>query len=164
MIKPDLGNISELSQQIYNYRVCRARRVIENSFGIMATRFRTYRRPIIANVETVKNVVKATLALHNFLLITQRKEEAYSYCSQHFVDQNGTRGRVIPGQRRQEIGATDGLSRLDRNARGSNNSSKSAQQERDDYKEYFNSPTGAVTWQIDAVTATTDPFDARKIV
>lgn len=102
MIKPYPGNISELSQQIYNYRVCRARRVIENSFGIMATRFRIYRRPIIANVETVKNVVKATLALHNFLLITQRKEEAYSYCSQHFVDQNGTRGRVIPGQWRQE--------------------------------------------------------------
>ena len=117
----------------------------------MATRFRIYRRPIIGNVETVKNVVKATLALHNLLLITQRKEEAYSYCSQHFVDQNGTRGRVIPGQWRQEIGATDGLSRL-------------AQQVRDDYKEYFNSPAGAVTWQIDAVTATTDPFDARKIV
>jgi hypothetical protein len=33
----------------------------------------------------------------------------------------------------------------------------------DDYKVYFNSPAGAVTWQIDAVTATTDPFDSRKI-
>lgn len=163
MIKPYPGNISELSQRIYNYRVCRARRVIENSFGILATRFRIYRRPIIANVETVKNVVKATIALHNFLLITQKKEEVHGYCSQNFVDQNGTRGRVIPGQWRQEIGATDGLCRLDRNARGSNNSSKAAQQVRDDYKEYFNSPAGAVTWQIDAVTATADPFDPRKL-
>ena len=62
-----------------------------------------------------------------------------------------------------EIGATAGLSRLDRNARGSNNSSKSAQQVRDDYKEYFNSPEGAVSWQIDAVTLTTDPFDPKKL-
>ncbi|CAB3979551.1 Hypothetical predicted protein [Paramuricea clavata] len=39
MLKPYPGGISELSQRIYNYRVCRARRVIENTFGIMATRF-----------------------------------------------------------------------------------------------------------------------------
>ncbi len=130
MIKPYPGNISELSQRIYNYRLCRTRRVIENAFGILATRFRIYRRAIIANVDTVKNVVKATIALHNFLLMSQRKQDAFSYCPQNFVDQNGTRGRVIPGQWRQEIGATAGLSRLDRNARGSNNSSKSAQQVR----------------------------------
>jgi hypothetical protein len=145
MIKPYPGNISELSQRIYNYRLCRARTVIENAFGILATRFRIYRRPIIANVDTVKNVT-ATIALHNFLLISQRKQDAFSYCPQNFVDQNGTRGRVIPGQWRQEIGATAGFSRLDRNARGSNNSSKSAQQVRDGYKEYFNSPEGAVGW------------------
>ena len=62
-----------------------------------------------------------------------------------------------------EIGATDGLSRLDRNARGSNNSSKSAQQVRDDYKEYFNSPAGAVTWQIDAVQQQQIPLMQEKL-
>ena len=140
MIKPYPGNIKELSEQIYNYRLSRARRVIENAFGILATRFRIYRRPIIANVDLVKNVVKATIALHNFLLICQREQDAYIYCPHNFVDQNNRRGRVIPGHWRQDIGATAGLSRLDRNARGSNNSSKSAQKVRDDYKEYFNSP------------------------
>ena len=152
MIKPYPGNIRELSEQIYNYRLSRARRVIENAFGILATRFRIYRRPIIANVDLVKNVVKATIALHNFLLISQREQDAYTYCPHNFVDQNGRRGRVIPGQWRQDIGATAGLSRLDRNARGSNNSSKSVQKVQDDYKEYFNSPEGVVTWQMDAVT------------
>ena len=44
----------------------------------MATRFRVYRRPIIANVDTVKNVVKATIALHNFLLITQHSQDVYN--------------------------------------------------------------------------------------
>ena len=163
MIKPYPGNITKISEQIYKYRLCRARRVIENTFGILATRFRIYRRPIIANVDMVKNVVKATIAFLNFLLISQRTEDSYIYCPQNFVDQNGRRGRVIPGQWRQEIGATAGFSKLDRHARGSNNSSKSAQKVRDDYKEYFNSPEGAVTWQVDAVTSTTDPFDPRKL-
>ena len=35
----------------------------------MATRFRVYRRLIIANVDTIRNVVKATIALHNFFLL-----------------------------------------------------------------------------------------------
>ncbi|CAB3987398.1 Hypothetical predicted protein [Paramuricea clavata] len=158
MLKPYPGGISELSQRIYNYRVCRAQRVIENTFGIMATRFRVYRRPIIASVDIARNVVKATIALHNFLIITQRSQDMYNYCPRNFPDQNGTRGRIIPGQWRQEVGTTC-LSRLQRNARGSNNSSRSAQQVRDDYKDYFNSPEGAVIWQNNAVTATTDPFD-----
>ena len=97
--------------------------------------------------------------------MSQREQDACTYCPHNFVDQNGRKGRVIPGQWRQDIGATAGLSRLDRNARGSNsnNSSKSAQEVRDDYEEYFNSPEGAVTWQMDAVTSTTDPFDPRKL-
>ena len=159
MLKPYFGDISELTQRTYNYRLSRARRVIENTFGIMATRFRVYRRLIIANVDTVKNVVKATIALHNFLLITQHSQDVYNYCARNFPDQNGSRGRFIPGQWRQEIGTIAGLSRLHRHARGSNNSSRSAQQVRDEYKDYFNSPEGSVIWQTDAVMATTDSFD-----
>ena len=56
MIKPYPGNITEISEQMYNYRLSRARRVIEDTFGILATRFRIYRWPIIANVDMVKNV------------------------------------------------------------------------------------------------------------
>ena len=159
MLKPYLGDVSELTQRIYNYRLSRARRAIENTFGIMTTRFRVYRRPIIANVDTVKNIVMATIGLHNFLLITKHSHDVYNYCPRNFPDQNGSRGRFIPGQWRQEVGTIAGLSRLQRHARGSNNSSRSAQQVRDEYKNYFNSPEGSVIWQTDAVMATTDSFD-----
>ena len=112
----------------------------------------------------VKNVVKATIALYNLLLISQREQDAYTYCPHNFVHQNDRRERVIPGQWRQDTGATAGLSRLDRNARSSNNSSKSAQKVRDDYEEYFNSPEGAVTWQINAVTSTKDPLTQENYI
>ena len=58
---------------------------MENTFGIMAIRFRVYRRPIIANVETVKNVVKATITLHNYFFITQSQQSLYTYYPRNFV-------------------------------------------------------------------------------
>ena len=63
----------------------------------MATRFRIYRRPIIANVETVTSVVKATIALHNFLLISQSQEGPYTYCPTNFADEEGTREEHLLG-------------------------------------------------------------------
>ena len=55
-----------LLERVFNYRLSRARRIVENVFGILATRFRIFRRPIIANVDTVTRITKAVLALRNF--------------------------------------------------------------------------------------------------
>ena len=55
-------------ERIFNYRLCRARRIIENTFGIATTRFRIFQRPIIAKVENVVAITKAVVALHNFLM------------------------------------------------------------------------------------------------
>lgn len=57
-------------ERIFNYRLSRARRVVENAFGILAWRFRTLMNPIEVKVETVDQVVKTAYALHNWLRMT----------------------------------------------------------------------------------------------
>lgn len=61
-------------KRIFNYRLSRARRVVENSFGIMTQKWRIFKVPINAYVTQVELIVKACVCLHNFLL-----EKKYAY-------------------------------------------------------------------------------------
>lgn len=66
---------SRLNRQkkIFNYRLSRARRVVESSFGIMAARWRIYRRPIISSISTAVKIIQATTCLHNFVIKYENK-------------------------------------------------------------------------------------------
>ncbi|PNF36799.1 hypothetical protein B7P43_G09636, partial [Cryptotermes secundus] len=57
-------------KEIYNKRLCRARRVVENAFGILAQKWRIFLRPIQVKVETTISIVKAACILHNYLRST----------------------------------------------------------------------------------------------
>ena len=65
---PIPGKLS-LAEQILNNRLSRARRVIENTFGILVARWRLYCTPIIVSIENAESYVLATLALHNYLTL-----------------------------------------------------------------------------------------------
>ncbi|CAN8018999.1 unnamed protein product [Ixodes persulcatus] len=64
-------------QRIFNYRLSRGRRVVENAFGILAQTWRILRRPFTVNTENTSRYVAACIALHNFLL---KESQATSYC------------------------------------------------------------------------------------
>ena len=69
-MKPFPSKELTVAQRIYNYRVSRARRVVENAFGILATRFRILRREIDMDPEGARDVVMACVALHNYIKAT----------------------------------------------------------------------------------------------
>ena len=69
ILQPYPGQFLEEHRQIFNYRLSRARRVIENIFGIMAVKFRIFRRPIIAGPDKVTKITKAACCLHNDLTL-----------------------------------------------------------------------------------------------
>lgn len=63
----------DLPKKVFNYRLSRARRVVESAFGILAERWRIYRRPIISSVANAKKIVQATVVLHNFIINSEEQ-------------------------------------------------------------------------------------------
>jgi len=68
----------------YNIRLCKARRVVENAFGILVQKWRIFFRPIAIKVETTILIVKTTCVLHNFLRAKQCDSQ---YCELQPPDQ-----------------------------------------------------------------------------
>lgn len=65
LMRPFPKNGLTRARRIYNYRLSRARRTIENAFGIMGAKWRIYHRPIDTDVVLTEHIVKATVCLHN---------------------------------------------------------------------------------------------------
>ena len=53
--------------QIANYRISRGRRVVENAFGILSSRFRVLSNTILVHPNRVRVIVLACRVLHNML-------------------------------------------------------------------------------------------------
>lgn len=125
------------------FRLSSARRYIENTFGILAARWRIYRRPINAQEKTVNLIVKATLCLHNWLQKKSNESRGKNqYCPPGLTDYVGEDGEIHEGRWRTED--MDGLRRLGQ--LGSNNHSGVAKDVRDRFGEFFMN-SGAVPWQ-----------------
>lgn len=120
-----------LKKRVYNYRLSRARRTIENSFGILANRWRLFRNPIIGHQAHIISYVKGALCLNNWLRINDVK--------------NNNREDNRSEQTTNTPGAFGDLTRV-----GANNSTYEAEKIREEFCSYFNNE-GAVDWQYDYV-------------
>ena len=86
-------------QRIFSYRLSRARRVVENAFGIMAKRFRILQTPILLSPDKAVKVVLTFVVLHNYL----RRENAMEYVGNVYLDREQEEyGTIIPGSWRGE--------------------------------------------------------------
>ena len=128
------------SERIFSYRLSRARRVVENAFGIMTSRFRVLLSPIaLRDTENIKKVVLACLALHNMLI----EEYSQEYASSQLLDaENTAEGTVREGGWRS-AGALPSVA----SATAGGRHSARAKDVRERFVRYFQTPEGAVPWQ-----------------
>lgn len=112
------------AKRIFNYRHCRARRTVENAFGMLAQRFRLYYRKINSQPGYVENIILSTCILHNYILCRTNS---------HYIQNT-------PTEEERECILRD-LPGLGYNAR------LSAFDNRETFKAYFNSEKGSVPWQ-----------------
>lgn len=136
LIKPYSRDSLNNERKICNYRISRARRVVENSFGILASRFRIFHTAINLDVETIESVVLACCALHNLL----RKKSATYTPPDSFDHENIIDGTIQLGARAHP----DLLHNLQRRSGGQ--VLQHAKTVREKFCMYFNGE-GSVPWQ-----------------
>ena len=78
-------------RKVFNYRLSRARRIIENTFGILVSRWRISQKPTEGKPELVEKTVLAATALHNYLQQTDNAR----YIPAGFVDSEDKSGAII---------------------------------------------------------------------
>lgn len=115
-------------QRIFNYRLSRGRRVVENAFGILANRFRILLTTIALHPEKAKLITQACCALHNFL----QNENCVEYIGNNPEEEIINKYRFPYGLSRQ-------FGKKPKNE---------AIRIREEFKEYVNS-CGRVPWQDD---------------
>ena len=142
LMRPYPGTLDK-EQRIFNYRLSRARRTIENAFAILCARRRIFYTPIRAKVE---NFVLACLALHNYLRLTDNA----SYCPSGFTDSYDDTGNLQEGKLRTLAVGNEGILPLSlvKGSRYSNNAVKM----RNSLPRFLNSEEGRVSWQEEHVT------------
>ncbi|KAJ4925096.1 hypothetical protein JOQ06_017834 [Pogonophryne albipinna] len=124
LMRPFPGRNLPRERRIFNYRLSRARLVVENAFGILSSQWRMYRRVIEVQPEVAEKFVKATCILHNFLRRTTQAntQRAFSVA---------------------DVEPLPGLGRI-----AANNSAREAIRVREVFTSYFNAE-GTVPWQDD---------------
>uniref|UniRef100_A0A3P9KWN5 DDE Tnp4 domain-containing protein n=1 Tax=Oryzias latipes TaxID=8090 RepID=A0A3P9KWN5_ORYLA len=121
---PELGKVNHVvvadeAFPIFNYRLSRARRISENVFGILSQRFRVFQRTLQVQPSVVDKVVKAACVLCNYLR-PKGEDQNHAIEDDHDCEQPLQGFEHCRGQR----------------------ASVEAQNVRELYKEYFNSPAG----------------------
>jgi len=140
MMKPYSALGLSESQRIFNYRISRARRVVENAFGILAQRWRFLLKVCEQSPDVVRKMVMAAICLHNLMRIRNPQGQNAA------LDREDDNHNLIPGEWRQNANMRDLHDVV-----GANHDTREAKRMRETLRLYFNSPAGSVPWQNDHI-------------
>lgn len=124
-MKPFNFRGQDRAELVFNYRLSRGRRMVESTFGIMASKFRLLRTTIELSEDNVKWCIMAMCALHNWLMCIDPNAEKPAVSEFNALAETSTSS--------EEIGTNE------------------AKNIRESLKTYFMSPAGEVHWQYDMV-------------
>ena len=98
-MRPFAGKqLTDETSKIFNYRLSRAR-IIENTFGILVSRWKIFQKPTEGKPVLVEKIVLAATALHNYLQQTDNV-----HCTTPgYLDSEDKSGAIIEGQWRKLI-------------------------------------------------------------
>lgn len=65
----------DLCRRIFNYRLSRARRIVECAFGILTSTFRIFGKNMSTKLDNTLEIIKASICLHNFILTHDPKRQ-----------------------------------------------------------------------------------------
>lgn len=146
LMKPYPQAALNVERRIFNYRLSRARRVIENTFGILVSRFGVLQKPIALSPEKARTVALACCYLHNYL----RKRQSRAYVTMNLVDSEDLQAGVVTNGSWRDV--VNEITSLPPNP-SSRNATHNAKVVRDTYSDFFNNE-GQVSWQWKIVGAT----------
>jgi len=125
VMRPYGGKHLSTQKKVFNYRLSRARRFIECTFGIFSNKWRIFHRPLNVSEEFAEDIIKACVILHNFVRIrdgnTLDFEDTLSY--EGLIDEHGS---------------------------PDNTSGKTATSIREQFADYFMG-AGEVPWQYESI-------------
>lgn len=91
---PRRNNLN-LLERVFNYRLSRARRIVETTFGIISAVWRIFKSPMRTSLALSILIAKACVCLHNFILKfdplrrriinAAKSQEAYENCFQDLL-------------------------------------------------------------------------------
>lgn len=140
IMKPYLRHDGLLyKQKMFNYRLSRARRIVENAFDIMAFRFRVFKKPISVSLDKTDSIIKTACAMYNWL----RTSSVYMNTLGLVDEENFNTSTITQGSWRSV--PTNGVEEVTTTL-SSNNYSRNAKELRDLFADYFVGP-GQVPWQ-----------------
>ena len=88
-------------ERLFNYRLSRTRRVVENAFGILAQRFQVFLTTMQHSPETIQLIAKACMLLHNLM------RTRYPGLQNQDLDREDANRDLVPGAWRQGLNLAD---------------------------------------------------------
>lgn len=130
----------DVKKKVFNYRLSRARRVVKSTFGLLAARWRIYRKPINTSLTTAVKIMQATTALHNYII----QYEATQPSAERIYSKNNTEDNT----NLIHAGAFTEMDALNTDSHANMLTGQYATQVRENYADFFMN-TGAIEWQWD---------------